>query len=63
MKKHLEEYRLAPSGEGCHSNVWKDKPHRLIYDLVNIASELYEENEKLSRMLREYVDQYGELKK
>jgi hypothetical protein len=26
-------YRLAPSGEGEQAHQWKDKPHRLIYDL------------------------------
>ena len=27
------DYRLAPSGEGPHAHDWKDKPHRLVYDL------------------------------
>ena len=27
------DYRLAPSGEGPHADTWKDKPHRLVYDL------------------------------
>lgn len=30
-----ESYRLAPSGEGEQAHQWKDKPHRLIYDLCN----------------------------
>lgn len=31
----LENYRLAPSGVGPLAAEWADKPHRLIYDLVN----------------------------
>ena len=30
----LEQYMLAPSGEGPLAFEWKDKPHRLVYDLV-----------------------------
>lgn len=29
----VEDYRLAPSGEGPLADKWRDKPHRLIYDL------------------------------
>jgi hypothetical protein len=29
----IEDYRRAPSGEGPLAAEWKDKPHRLIYDL------------------------------
>lgn len=27
------DYRLAPGGEGPLAATWRDKPHRLIYDL------------------------------
>lgn len=30
---NTEDYRIAPSGEGPHAATWKDKPHRLVYDL------------------------------
>jgi hypothetical protein len=30
----LDDYKNAPSGIGPLANQWKDKPHRLIYDLV-----------------------------
>jgi hypothetical protein len=29
----LEDYRNAPSGDGPLAAQWKDKPHRLLYDL------------------------------
>jgi hypothetical protein len=31
----LEDYVQGPSGIGPHAHTWKDKPHRLVYDLVN----------------------------
>lgn len=31
----LEDYRNAPSGIGPLAATWKDKPHRLLYDLIN----------------------------
>lgn len=42
----LMDYRNAPSGVGPLSNEWKDKPHRLIYDL---ATALATEREKTSQ--------------
>lgn len=30
----LEDYHLAPSGEGPLASEWEDKPHRLLYDLI-----------------------------
>jgi len=29
-----DDYWRAPAGEGPQAATWKDKPHRLIYDLV-----------------------------
>jgi hypothetical protein len=29
----IEDYRNAPSGLGPLADEWKDKPHRLVYDL------------------------------
>ncbi len=29
-----DDYWRAPSGEGPQAATWKDKPHRLVYDLV-----------------------------
>mgnify|MGYP000157861302 CR=1 FL=1 len=36
----LGEYRAAPSGEGPLSFEWSDKPHRLIYDLIEEVKRL-----------------------
>lgn len=33
----LEDYREAPGGIGPLASEWKDKPHRLIYDLTNMV--------------------------
>lgn len=33
----LNDYWKAPSGEGPLAEAWKDKPHRLVYDLVAAA--------------------------
>jgi hypothetical protein len=30
-----QDYREAPSGIGPHAPEWKDKPHRLVYDLAS----------------------------
>lgn len=35
----LEPYYLAPSGENELSAQWRDKPHRLVYDLIKMAVE------------------------
>jgi len=32
----LEDYRDAPSGIGPLAAEWKDKPHRLVYDLCTV---------------------------
>jgi hypothetical protein len=39
----LEEYRYAPSGTGKYASDWKDKPHRLVYDLVEMVQQLRNE--------------------
>lgn len=31
----LDDYRNAPSGIGPLAAEWRDKPHRLVYDLIN----------------------------
>lgn len=36
FKDDLEQYMVAPGGEGPLAQEYVDKPHRLIYDLVNI---------------------------
>lgn len=38
----LEDYRSAPSGEGPLAHEWSDKPHRLVYDLINEIKRLNE---------------------
>lgn len=37
---NTQEYRVAPGGDGPHANQWKDKPHRLIYDLCSEVDRL-----------------------
>ena len=39
---NLEDYRNAPSGIGPLADEWKDKPHRLLYDLIALASTSYQ---------------------
>ncbi len=39
-----QEYRLAPSGEGEQASTWKDKPHRLVYDLCRLREPVSTEN-------------------
>ena len=36
----LTDYRNAPSGIGPLADEWKDKPHRLVYDLVKRLEKL-----------------------
>ena len=43
----LRDYHNAPSGEGPQAYQWKDKPHRLLYDLI-AAVRYYAELAKLS---------------
>jgi len=31
---NTNEYRIAPGFQGEHAYTWKDKPHRLVYDLA-----------------------------
>lgn len=37
---NTEDYRYAPGGEGPQAATWKDKPHRLIYDLCTEVERL-----------------------
>ena len=37
---NLEDYRNAPSGVGLLASMWRDKPHRLVYDLVKEVERL-----------------------
>lgn len=34
LEVSLKDYQLAPSGEGKVSEAWKNKPHRIVYDLI-----------------------------
>ena len=34
VDQDLEEYREGVSGDGPHAEEWKNKPHRLVYDLI-----------------------------
>lgn len=37
---NLDDYLNAPSGGGALAAAWKDKPHRLVYDLVSEVKRL-----------------------
>ena len=37
---NTNDYRIAPGGEGPQASTWKDKPHRLIYDLCREVERL-----------------------
>jgi hypothetical protein len=37
---NTHDYRIAPGGDGPHAATWKDKPHRLIYDLCREVERL-----------------------
>lgn len=41
-----EDYRKAPSNDGPFAYTWRDKPHRLVYDLEQAC-------ESLSRLLEQ----------
>ncbi len=38
----LDDYRNAPSGIGPLADEWKNKPHRLVYDLCKKVADLVE---------------------
>jgi hypothetical protein len=38
----VNNYMLAPGGDGPQASTWKDKPHRLIYDLCAEITRLRE---------------------
>jgi len=56
-----EEYRMAMGREGPLAYQWKDKPHRLIYDLCNEVERLQNEVKGLNSLVvltsQEQVDQ------
>lgn len=57
MRFEPGDYRLAPSGEGPLKNEWRDKPHRLIYDLVGEVERLRSDNAALSdRIAADYQE-------
>ena len=37
---NIDDYHIAPSNEGPLANTWKDKPHRLLYDLCGEVERL-----------------------
>lgn len=48
---NIDEYRNAPSGEGAQAATWKDKPHRLVYDLCTEVQELQNDSKRLRIIL------------
>lgn len=44
----LWDYHRAPSGEGPHAYAWKDKPHRVVYDLTGLCAK---QREKMAALL------------
>lgn len=51
-EKRMEDYRNAPSGVGPLASEWEDKPHRLLYDLVNKITLLQSRVKGLEEALR-----------
>ena len=47
----LSDYSNAVNGRGPLAPEWEDKPHRLVYDLVNLSDELLK---ALKRMVQWY---------
>lgn len=47
----LDDYQNAPSGIGPLAAEWRDKPHRLVYDLCRAQRSLLAEREKHTRLL------------
>lgn len=43
----VDDYRNAPSGVGPLADEWKDKPHRLVYDLCQMNAALVAERDRL----------------
>jgi hypothetical protein len=40
---NITDYLNAPAGDGPLAQEWKDKPHRLIYDLISEIIKLRKE--------------------
>lgn len=40
VRREAEEMFLAPSGQGKYAADWADKPHRVLYDAVNLIRAL-----------------------
>jgi hypothetical protein len=34
LRYRLDDYWIAPGGEGPLGSTWRDKPHRIVYDLI-----------------------------
>lgn len=43
----LEDYWIAPNGDGPLGFTWDDKPHRLLYDLIAEVLHLRDEVERI----------------
>lgn len=44
---NTEDYRVAPSSEGPQAGKWRDKPHRLVYDLCSAVEALRRQAEQM----------------
>ena len=52
---NYDNFRNAPSGLGPLAFTWKDKPHRLLYDLCDDAVRWKAEAERLRSALEHYI--------
>lgn len=52
---NTEDYRDAPGGCGPQASQWRDKPHRLVYDLCSEIDRLRKEKDKFTRTQLETV--------
>lgn len=48
---NLDDYWLAPSEEGPQGNVWKNKPHRVVYDLLGEILRVRFQRDRLKQIL------------
>lgn len=47
----LDEYHYAPGGEGRYAAEWADKPHRLLFDVIDLARRALRRNGELEAQL------------
>lgn len=54
------DYSNAPSGVGPLADVWRDKPHHLVYDLCAWVTNLMGEIDRLDTLLEMSAEEHEE---